>query len=66
MATNKAMSELIAMALACDLTRVFSVMFTGRSEAPCSATSAITTGHHDLTHNEAGDQPRVQTTRSTR
>ena len=55
---NKAMAELLAMALACDQTRVFShfltrpvnnVLFPG---APA--------GHHQLTHDEIGDlQPNV-------
>ena len=61
-ATNKAMSDLIAMALACDLTRVFSVMFTGSVGYTVFSDLGITTGHHDLTHNEAGDQPDVQRT----
>jgi hypothetical protein len=61
-ATNKAMSDLIAMALACDQTRVFSVMFTGSVGYTVFSDLGITTGHHDLTHNEAGDQPQVQAT----
>ena len=59
-ATNKAMSDLIAMALACDQTRVFSVMFTGSVGYTVFSDIGITTGHHDLTHDEAGDQPQVQ------
>jgi hypothetical protein len=61
-ATNKAMSELIAMALACDQTRVFSMMFTGSVGYTVFSDLGITSGHHDLTHNEAGDQPQVQAT----
>lgn len=54
---NALMAELMAMALACDQTRVFShwltdpihdLLFPGASA-----------GHHDLTHNEGGDQPQV-------
>jgi len=59
-ATNKAMSDLIAMALACDQTRVFSVMFSGSVGYTVFSDIGITTGHHDLTHDEAGDQPQVQ------
>ncbi len=59
-ATNKAMSDLIAMALACDQTRVFSVMFTGSVGYTVFSDIGITTGHHDLTHDEPGDQPQVQ------
>jgi hypothetical protein len=61
-ATNKAMSELIAIALACDLTRVFSVMFSGSVGFTVFSDLGITSGHHDLTHNEEGDQPQVQAT----
>ena len=61
-ATNKAMSDLIAMALACDQTRVFSVMFTGSVGYTVFSDLGVTSGHHDLTHNEAGDQPQVQQT----
>lgn len=54
---NRVMSEMLAMAFACDQTRVFAhflsdpvsdVLFEGASS-----------GHHDLTHNEGGDQPEV-------
>jgi hypothetical protein len=56
-ARNDAMCSLLAMAFACDQTRVFAhslsdpvdnVLFPG-----------ISTGHHELTHNEAGEQPEV-------
>lgn len=56
-ARSRAMCDLLAMALACDQTRVFghwvsdpvsNVLFEG-----------ATAGHHDLTHNESGDQPEV-------
>ena len=54
---SRAMSDLMAMALACDQTRVFTlshhralsnVLFPGASD-----------GHHNLTHNEGGEQPEV-------
>ncbi|HHO51233.1 MAG TPA: DUF1552 domain-containing protein [Deltaproteobacteria bacterium] len=54
---NQAMAQLLAMAMACDQTRVFAhflsapindVLFEGASA-----------GHHDLTHNEPGEQPEV-------
>ena len=54
---NKALAEIAAMAMACDQTRVISnflthpvtnVLFPGASA-----------GHHELTHNEPGDQPEV-------
>jgi len=54
---NRAMCDVIALALACDQTRVFSNFIThpinnlllGGSDA----------GHHQLTHDEPGDQPQV-------
>lgn len=51
------MGEIIAMALACDQTRVFSNFLT----APVANDlfSGITEGHHRLTHDEPGEQPLV-------
>lgn len=56
-AINEVMSDMLAMALACDLTRSFSVMFS----RPLSNLlySGNTAGHHQLTHDEVGDQPMV-------
>jgi hypothetical protein len=51
------MGELLAMALACDMTRVFfhnySVPVNNLLYPSASA------GHHQLTHDEAGEQPQV-------
>lgn len=56
-AKNRAMCDLVSLALACDQTRVFSnyitypvnnLLFEGASA-----------GHHQLTHDEPGDQPEV-------
>lgn len=56
-ARNAAQSELVAMALACDLTRVVTVQFSR------PLTNALfpgaSDGHHNQTHNEPGDQPEV-------
>lgn len=54
---NRAMSGLLAMALACDQTRVFSNMFSG-SVSYTSYPGAFT-GHHTMTHDEGGNQPLV-------
>lgn len=56
-ARNAAQSALVAMALACDLTRVVTVQFS----APLNNTlfPDATDGHHNQTHNEGGDQPEV-------
>jgi hypothetical protein len=54
------MSDLIAMAFACDQTRVFSMLYTGSVGGTVFWQVGADSGHHDLTHNEAGDQPLVQ------
>jgi hypothetical protein len=54
-----AMSSLIAMALACDQTRVFSILFSGSVNGTVFWEIGATGGHHDLTHNEADPQPTV-------
>jgi hypothetical protein len=55
---NQIMAELLAMSMACDQTRVFSHWF-------CDPVNDLlfpeaSAGHHDLTHNEGGEQPQVQ------
>ncbi len=55
----KAFTELIALALACDLTRVFSIRLTPPADNTVLPLSGISTGVHDLTHGEGGDQPQV-------
>lgn len=56
-AISRVMAELAAMALACDQTRVFSFFFT----APLTNLlfPNARAGHHQLTHDEPGDQPQV-------
>ena len=54
---NRVMSELLAMAFACDQTRVAAHFLTQPvSDVLFPDTSS---GHHDLTHNEGGGQPQV-------
>lgn len=55
---SRVMSDLMAMALACDQTRVFSVMYS----QPVNNTlfGAHTAGHHQLTHDEPDPQPEVR------
>jgi Protein of unknown function (DUF1552) len=55
----KAMSDLIAVALACDLTRVFSLRLTPPADNTVLTLPGISSGMHDLTHNEGGAQPNV-------
>lgn len=57
-----AMSDLIALALACDQTRSFSVMFSGSTASTVFWQAGVTRGHHQLSHDEAGDQPQIQAT----
>lgn len=54
---NQVFSEMMAYALACDQTRVFSNWFT-HPVNNILFTDALT-GHHELTHNEPGEQPQV-------
>jgi hypothetical protein len=56
-ATHRAMADLLIMSIACDQTRVFSHWFSD----PLTNTlyPEVSAGHHDLTHNEIGEQPEV-------
>ena len=54
---NRAMCDVLVMALACDQTRVFSNFITEPlNNLLYDDTEA---GHHQLTHDEPGDQPQV-------
>jgi hypothetical protein len=57
-----AMSDLAALALACDQTRVFSLLFTGSISGTVFWPAGVRRGHHQLTHDEPGDQPQIQAT----
>jgi hypothetical protein len=56
-AISHAMSDLLAMALACDQTRVFFNMYSQPVNNVLFGTAPA--GHHQLTHDEPGDQPQV-------
>jgi len=56
----RAMSDLLVMAYACDLTRVFSMMFSGSVGGTTFWPVGATQEMHGLTHDEGGDQPTVQ------
>lgn len=64
-AVNAVMSELLAIAFACDITRVASIQFTGSVGYTVFDTIGLSRGHHDLTHdaaeNEAVDQATIFT-----
>jgi hypothetical protein len=59
-ATNATMANMLALALACDQTRVFSVMFSGSVGGTSYPELSINGNHHTLTHDEGGAQPKVQ------
>ncbi|MEM9456718.1 MAG: DUF1552 domain-containing protein [Myxococcota bacterium] len=58
---NAIMSELVARAFACDMTRVASIMHH-TWYSPAFREIGIGTQQHGLTHDEPGDQPQVHAT----
>ncbi len=56
---NELMADLTAMALACDLTRVFTFRHHGWTDDPVLEDLGATATHHTLTHTEGGNQPTV-------
>lgn len=56
-AISRALADTLAMALACDQTRVFTNFFS----YPVNNLlfPSVRAGHHQLTHDEPGDQPQV-------
>jgi len=58
-AINEAQARLVALALSCDLTRVFSFMFSGSVGTTTYWQVGEDQVHHQLTHDEPGDQPLV-------
>jgi len=57
---SRAFSDLIAYALACDISRTFDLTFTGLQTDTVLWEAGLTGGHHDVGHNEAGEQPQIQ------
>jgi hypothetical protein len=58
-ARTKLMAPLLAQALACDRTRVFSVQFTGSVDLTVYPIAGFNKDHHQMTHDEPGNQPLV-------
>lgn len=56
---SRAMADLLAMACACDLTRVWSNLFNGSVSGTYYWDVDSQTSFHSLTHDEPGDQPKV-------
>jgi hypothetical protein len=58
-AINAAMSQLLALSLACDQTRVFSVLFSGSVGGTSYPEAGVPENHHSLSHEEPGNQEKV-------
>ena len=58
---STAMADVLALALACDRTRVFSIMYSGSVGYTSFPEDGVTAGSHDLSHNAPGDQPQLST-----
>ncbi len=56
---SRVMADLLAMACACDLTRVWSNLFNGSVSGTYYWDVDSQTTFHSLTHDEPGDQPKV-------
>jgi hypothetical protein len=54
---SRVMADIVAMALACDQTRIFSFWFS--TPVNNLLFPGATAGHHQLTHDEPDDQPQV-------
>ncbi len=50
-AVNNVMSDLIALAFSCDITRIASVQFTGSVGYTVFSELGLNMGHHDMTHD---------------
>jgi hypothetical protein len=62
---NRAMSDLVALAFACDVTRIVSIQYTGSVGYTVFSDVGATLGHHDMTHdgsyNDLIDETTVYT-----
>jgi hypothetical protein len=56
---TRIMSDLLAMALACDQARAFSLLFSGGVGSTVFRQVGASIAHHQLTHDEPGPQPFV-------
>lgn len=56
----QAMSEVLALALSCDLSRVFTIQFTGSVGYTVFWQVGLDRGHHDLSHEGAAAQPALE------
>jgi hypothetical protein len=56
---TKVLSDILAVAMACDQTRVFSMLFSPGTGYTVFRQVMVNAGHHGLTHDEGGNQPQV-------
>jgi hypothetical protein len=54
-----AVSELLALAMSCDLSRVFSIQFSGSAAGPVFWPVGATRGHHDMSHDGEATQSTI-------
>jgi hypothetical protein len=55
-----AMGDLLALAMSCDLTRVFSLQWSGSAGGPVFWQVGATRAHHDLSHDGASSQDLME------
>lgn len=56
---SAAMASVLALALACDMTRSFSIHFSGSAANPVLHPLDLTRGNHDISHDGAGGQDAI-------
>jgi hypothetical protein len=55
-----AMGDLLALALSCDVSRVFSIQFSGSAAGPVFWQVGADRGHHDISHDGAASQELIE------
>jgi hypothetical protein len=56
----QAMGELLALAFSCDISRVFSIQFSGSAGGPVFWQVGADRGHHDISHDGASSQKLME------
>jgi hypothetical protein len=55
-----AMGELLTLAMSCDVSRVFSIQFSGSAAGPVFWQVGADRGHHDISHDGASSQALIE------
>jgi hypothetical protein len=55
-----AMGDLLALAMSCDISRVFSIQFSGSAAGPVFWQVGADRGHHDISHDGASSQDIIE------